>query len=77
MLENPFLLACSGGIDSMVLWALCRDAALHFEVAHCNFGLRGAESEQDADFVREMGQKWNAKINSINFNTVSYSKKIN
>jgi tRNA(Ile)-lysidine synthase len=73
MLETTFLLACSGGMDSMVLWALCRDADLHFEVAHCNFGLRGAESDRDADFVQEMGEKWNSKVHVKNFDTVSYS----
>jgi tRNA(Ile)-lysidine synthase len=72
LLDNSFLLACSGGIDSMVLWQLCRDSGLHFEVAHCNFGLRGTESDEDAAFVREMGEKWNTKIHIKCFETARY-----
>ena len=75
LLDADFLLACSGGVDSMVLWDLCRDSGLRFEVAHCNFGLRGAESDADAAFVQEIADKWNTKIHIKNFNTVSYSNK--
>ena len=57
----------------MVLWHLCRDSGLQFEVAHCNFGLRGTESDGDAAFVLEMGDKWGAKVYVKNFDTVSYS----
>ena len=57
----------------MVLWELCRDSGLRFEVAHCNFGLRGTESDGDADFVLEMGNKWSARIHVKNFDTDSYS----
>ena len=71
--DRPFLLACSGGVDSMVLWHLCRDYGLHFEVAHCNFGLRGAESDADAAFVQETAKNWNTIIHVKNFKTVYYS----
>jgi tRNA(Ile)-lysidine synthase len=73
LLHTPFLLACSGGIDSMVLWQLCRDSGLQFEVAHCNFGLRGTESDADAAFVEEMGAKWGANVHVKTFKTVHYS----
>lgn len=73
LFQSPFLLACSGGVDSMVLWNLCRESGLRFEVAHCNFGLREGESDADADFVLEMGEKWNNKIHVKEFKTVSYS----
>lgn len=45
--DKPFLLAVSGGVDSMVMCHLFLDAAIPFVVAHCNFGLRGAESDAD------------------------------
>ena len=75
LLDSAFLLACSGGIDSMVLWKLCRDSGLQFEVAHCNFGLRGSESDADAYFVQEMGDTWKTRVHVKNFKTVSYSNQ--
>lgn len=49
---TPTLLAVSGGVDSMVLAELFRRADFPFAVAHCNFGLRGDESDADEHFVR-------------------------
>ncbi|TAF52851.1 MAG: tRNA lysidine(34) synthetase TilS [Sphingobacteriia bacterium] len=50
--HSPFLLACSGGVDSMVLAHLLLAAQVPFAVAHMNFQLRGEESTRDANFVR-------------------------
>jgi len=57
----------------MVLWQVCRDSGLQFDVAHCNFGLRGTESDADAAFIEEMGVKWGAKVHVKTFKTVYYS----
>lgn len=46
------LLAVSGGVDSMVLLDLFRQLKLDFCVAHCNFQLRGNESDLDEELVR-------------------------
>ena len=54
--DNKYLLAVSGGIDSMVLARLCQLSGLNFELAHCNFKLRGAESDADADFVKTFAE---------------------
>jgi len=75
MLTEPFLLACSGGIDSMVLWDLCAHLNLDFEVAHCNFQLRGSESEEDARFVREYANQNRKEIHVKSFNTNQYCSK--
>ena len=45
-----FLLAVSGGVDSMVLFSLFKEFSLNFSVAHCNFLLRGKSSDDDELF---------------------------
>jgi tRNA(Ile)-lysidine synthase len=50
---HRYLLAVSGGIDSMVLLAIFHKLNLPFEVAHVNYQLRGDESEQDQDLVHQ------------------------
>jgi tRNA(Ile)-lysidine synthase len=49
--DKKLLLAVSGGIDSMVLVHLCAQLKLNFEVVHCNFMLRGAESDAETQFI--------------------------
>ena len=45
------LLACSGGLDSMVLAHLLMETGIDFDIAHCNFKLRGSASDNDEVFV--------------------------
>ncbi|TAE71456.1 MAG: tRNA lysidine(34) synthetase TilS [Bacteroidetes bacterium] len=61
---DKILLAVSGGIDSMVLAAVFLEINVNFIVAHCNFGLRAEDSENDETFVKN----W-AKQNNILFFT--------
>lgn len=49
---KKLLLAVSGGLDSMVLLELCHQTNLDIRVAHCNFQLRGTESDADENFVK-------------------------
>lgn len=49
--QKNWLIAVSGGLDSMTLLHLMYHLKLKIAVAHCNFGLRGEASEQDAQFV--------------------------
>ena len=75
LLQGRFLAAVSGGIDSIVLSELCKDAGLNFAIAHCNFQLRGGESERDEQFVRDLGKKLGVEVFVKRFDTATYAEK--
>ena len=64
----------SGGADSTVLCALCAAANFSFSLAHCNFQLRGEESDRDELFVKKLSEKYNVKLFLKTFDTVSHAK---
>lgn len=72
--EKHYLLALSGGLDSMVLFQLLHLSGFSFRIAHCNFGLRGKESDGDEAFVRKMADRISAQAYIKKFNTKAYSK---
>ena len=51
--SQRILLAVSGGADSMLMMHLFTNAGFSVAIAHCNFGLRGSESDGDEQFVAE------------------------
>lgn len=63
------LLAVSGGVDSMVLMRLMSDAGYRFAVAHCNFQLRGAESDGDELLVEQEAARYGVAYHSTRFDT--------
>jgi tRNA(Ile)-lysidine synthase len=52
--KDTLLLAVSGGLDSVVLCELCKQAGYRFAIAHYNFKLRGEESDRDEAFVQQL-----------------------
>lgn len=72
--RDVLLLAVSGGIDSVVLCELCRQSGYRFVIAHCNFKLRGAESERDAAFVTQLAAKYEVPLLTQDFDTEDYAK---
>lgn len=71
-----FLLAVSGGMDSMCMAELfVRTCGVSdIAIAHCNFNLRNDESDGDEKLVREWAAQWNLKLHVTSFDTVSYAK---
>ncbi len=67
------VLALSGGIDSMVLADLLLKMKVDFVVAHCNFHLRGEESDGDEKFVREFAEKHGIQYFVKHFETENYA----
>lgn len=73
-LRKRYLVAVSGGADSMVTASLFRDAGLQFAMAHCNFHLRGDDSDRDMRFVQETAKKWQIPLFVREFNTLAIQK---
>ncbi|WP_412985561.1 tRNA lysidine(34) synthetase TilS [Pontimicrobium sp. IMCC45349] len=69
------LLAVSGGVDSIVLAYLCKFLGLDFAMAHCNFKLRGDESDNDEKYVFALAQKLNVEGFFQAFDTLNYAQE--
>ena len=73
--NDRLLLAVSGGVDSVVLCELCKQAGFKFEIVHCNFQLRGEESERDEAFVKSLSEKYKAEVFIKKFDTKQYAEE--
>ena len=73
-LQKRFLVAVSGGADSTVAASLFHEAGVQFAIAHCNFHLRGEDSDRDMRFVQEMAARWNVPILIREFDTLNIRK---
>src|SRR6187399_2839563 len=73
--KDKLLLAVSGGVDSVVLCELCKQATYDFEIVHCNFQLRGEESERDEKFIRSLGEKYKVEIKVKRFDTERFAEE--
>lgn len=70
----PVLVAVSGGADSVALLDVLVCAGYSCVAAHCNFHLRGAESDRDEAFVRDLCAKMGVTLEVISFDTLSYAQ---
>lgn len=68
--QDKILLTVSGGVDSMVLMSLCVNSGYTVGVAHCNFCLRGRESDEDEILVQEHARKYGIECHNRRFDTV-------
>lgn len=72
--QGKILLAVSGGVDSVVLAHLCHLAKMNFSIAHCNFNLRGEESDTDEEFVLDLADSLEVEVFIENFDTATYAE---
>lgn len=73
--KERMLLTVSGGVDSVVMCHLFKEAGYDFAIAHCNFQLRGEESDGDEAFVDKLAKTYEVPFYSVRFDTQAYSKE--
>ena len=73
--EDRILVGISGGRDSMSLCFALKDLGYQIALAHCNFSLRGEESDKDELFVNEYAKKNKLEVFNIKFDTQAYASK--
>ena len=75
--EQPVLVAISGGADSVSLLDVLVSAGYECIAAHCNFQLRGAESDRDEAFVRDLCAQMQVTLEVTRFDTLLYARTHN
>lgn len=71
---GPWLVCVSGGADSVALLRGCLSAGVQCRAAHCNFRLRGEESDRDEAFVRALCHRHGVPLECISFDTAEYCR---
>jgi len=71
---KKILIACSGGVDSVVLSFLLKKSGFKIGLAHCNFSLRGKESDGDETFVVDWADRLSIPVFTETFDTKEFAK---
>lgn len=72
-LSKTYLIAVSGGVDSMVLAHCFKSLCCRFRIAHCNFQLRGIEADLDTKLVKKWCSENNIECDTRHFHTTAYA----
>ena len=72
--DRLHLVALSGGADSVALLLVLRRLGYTVEAVHCNFKLRGEESDRDEMFVKELCRRNETKLHLTHFDTRAYAE---
>jgi len=71
--QEKILIAVSGGLDSVVMTDLFHKSEFFFGIAHCNFKMRGKDSDEDEEFVKTLALRYKVPFFSNSFNTTEYA----
>lgn len=74
-INDRVLLTISGGVDSMVMLHLFQNASFQVAVAHCNFCLRGNESDEDEALVEREANRYGVPFHIKHFRTAEYAEQ--
>ena len=72
-LDKKYLVALSGGADSVALLLVLKQLGYQIEAVHCNFHLRNKESERDETFCEQLCKQKNIPFHRVHFDTLSYA----
>ncbi|MDD6896300.1 MAG: tRNA lysidine(34) synthetase TilS [Prevotellaceae bacterium] len=72
--EKTYLVAVSGGADSVALLLMMHDEGYKVEAVHCNFHLRGSEADRDEEFVAGLCGRMGIKLHRVHFDTREYAE---
>lgn len=72
--DNKYIVALSGGADSVALLLIMKALGYDVEAAHCNFHLRGKESERDENFCVSLCESLGIILHRIHFDTLTYAQ---
>ena len=72
--NDLYLVALSGGADSVALLLLLHEAGYRVHAAHCNFRLRGEESDRDERFCVELCERLGVELHRAHFDTRTYAE---
>lgn len=72
--DNKYIVALSGGADSVALLLIMKALCYDVEAAHCNFHLRGKESERDENFCVSLCESLGVILHRIHFDTLTYAQ---
>jgi tRNA(Ile)-lysidine synthase len=75
--SDRLVVGVSGGLDSVVLVHVLQRLQYELELAHMNYGLRGAESERDEQFVRQLAEQWGLTLQVKKIDPAVFSREGN
>ena len=73
--ERRYLVALSGGADSVALMLILHELGYRIEAVHCNFRLRGAEADGDEQFCVDLCERLGVKLHRVHFDTRFYAEQ--
>lgn len=73
--DGSYIVALSGGADSVALLLILKNLGMPIHAAHCNFHLRGEESERDEQFCVDLCEREGICLHRIHFDTLTYAEK--